>query len=253
MHGKRSARRERVRAASSLARRSGFTWIELAAVLGVIALLIALLLPAQRRARPAAHRTQCKNNLKQIGLALYNYHDAHGAFPPAYTVDAGGRRLHSWRTLILPYVDQADLYNKVDFSNAWDDPANAEVFKTMPQVYNCPSATVPQRHTTYLAVVTANSCLRATGSRTLSEVTDKPAETLMVIEVLQDQAVHWMAPQDADEAILQSFRSDSKETHTGGRHALLADGAVRFLSQKIDRSTLQALVTATGSETVGEF
>ena len=79
-------------------------------------LVIALMLPAQRRAREPARRSQCKNNLKQIGLALHNYHETYGAFPPAYTVDADGKRLHSWRTLILPYLDQAPLYDKIDFS-----------------------------------------------------------------------------------------------------------------------------------------
>src|SRR5438552_2302923 len=81
----------------------GFTLIELLVVLAIIALLLALLLPATRSAGPAARRAQCVNNLKQIALALYEYEQVHKSLPPAYTVDPKGRPLHSWRSLILPY------------------------------------------------------------------------------------------------------------------------------------------------------
>jgi type II secretory pathway pseudopilin PulG len=94
-------------------------------VLAILAVVVAMLLPSVRRARPAARRSQCKNNLKQIGLALYNYEADYHAFPPAYTVDADGKPLHSWRTLILPYLDQQPLYARIDLSKPWDDPANA--------------------------------------------------------------------------------------------------------------------------------
>ena len=70
------------------------------------------------------------NNLKQIALALLNYEQAHHALPPAYTVDAQGRPLHSWRTLILPYLDQESLYQTIDLSKPWNDPANAKALET---------------------------------------------------------------------------------------------------------------------------
>src|SRR4051794_1481798 len=84
----------------------GFTLVELLVIVGIIVFLIALLLPATRSSSQAARRSQCVNNLKQIALALYNYEQAHNALPPAYIVDAKGRALHSWRTLILPYLEQ---------------------------------------------------------------------------------------------------------------------------------------------------
>src|SRR5262245_5872973 len=89
-------------------------------VLGIGAVVVALLLPAQRRGREAARRTQCKNNLKLIALALHQYEADYHALPPAYTVDRYGNPLHSWRTLILPYLDQQALYNSIDLSKAWD-------------------------------------------------------------------------------------------------------------------------------------
>ncbi|ADG65925.1 protein of unknown function DUF1559 [Planctopirus limnophila DSM 3776] len=98
-------------------RRSGFTLIELLVVIAIIAILIALLLPAVQQAREAARRTQCKNNLKQVGLAMHNYHDTHNTFPPGNIRGAlnVGHGPTAW-VHILPYVDQAPQYNRVNFS-----------------------------------------------------------------------------------------------------------------------------------------
>ena len=95
-----------------------------AGLLGCGGILVALLLPAVSAAREAARRTQCMNHLKQVALALHNYHDVFQAFPPAYTVDEDGKPLHSWRTLILPYLEQAALYEQIDLSKPWDAPEN---------------------------------------------------------------------------------------------------------------------------------
>ena len=97
--------------------RRGFTLIELLVVIAIIAILIALLLPAVQQAREAARRTQCRNNLKQYGLAIHNYHDAFGTFPLGAGGPAGNRlpRL-TWQIRILPYMDQAPVYNRVDFN-----------------------------------------------------------------------------------------------------------------------------------------
>lgn len=233
--------------------RAGFTWLELVVVLFIIGILLALLLPAPRRARTAARRTQCKNNLKQIGLALHNYHDLWGAFPPAYTTDGQGNRLHSWRTLILPYLDHAPLYNRIDFSKPWDDPANAEAFNTRIMAYQCPSSNISSSQTSYLAAVTAYSIIRAEKSCTLPEISDGTSNTLLVIEVPHDQSLHWMDPRDADETVLQGFSEKSQECHTGGRHGLLADGTVRFLSSNLAAETWRGLLTAAGGETLGEY
>lgn len=90
----------------------GFTLIELLVVIAIIAILISLLLPAVQQAREAARRTQCRNNLKQIGLAMHNYHDVYNGFPAGWSLDAANLNLQMWTVSILPYMDQANIYNQ---------------------------------------------------------------------------------------------------------------------------------------------
>src|SRR5690606_4284806 len=103
-----------------------FTLIELLVVIAIIAILIALLMPAVQQAREAARRLQCRNNLKQLGLALHGYHDQYGSFPFGARSHVVGTRLvqHTWAPSLLPQLDQTPLYNVYDWDRSWDDPAN---------------------------------------------------------------------------------------------------------------------------------
>lgn len=130
--------------------RHGFTLIELLVVIAIIAVLIALLLPAVQQAREAARRTQCRNNLKQLGLALHNYHSTHEVFPPGVLYPAVSANLSlegtrrngvGWGTFLLPYVDQAPLYNRFDFQSPWT--ASSGLPRTVLPVFVCPSDTGP--------------------------------------------------------------------------------------------------------------
>ncbi|ADG69637.1 protein of unknown function DUF1559 [Planctopirus limnophila DSM 3776] len=144
----------------STTNRRGFTLIELLVVIAIIAILIALLLPAVQQAREAARRSQCRNNLKQIGLALHNYHDNYNAFPPgalamnvttgvAYKLgDAEPSRSNvgggwGWSTFILPFIDQAPLYSSLN-PNGNNFPLNPTALtRTILPVYICPSEASP--------------------------------------------------------------------------------------------------------------
>lgn len=127
--------------------RRGFTLIELLVVIAIIAVLIALLLPAVQQAREAARRTQCKNNLKQIGLAFHNYHDTHLRFPMGYMLDTRNLNAHAWGTMILPFLEQGNLYDQYNFSTpligAPPPPAgtrsNSDIVSTPLSVFLCPS------------------------------------------------------------------------------------------------------------------
>ena len=123
--------------------KSGFTLIELLVVIAIIAILIALLLPAVQQAREAARRTQCKNNLKQIGLALHNYLDVYRVFPPSISSDISTRDTPggewSIHARIMPFIEEANLYNQADLSLSYGDPANAGIAAQRVGAYLCPS------------------------------------------------------------------------------------------------------------------
>ena len=122
-------------------RRNAFTLIELLVVIAIIALLIALLLPAVQQVRESARRTQCRNQLKQLGLALHNYHDLHLTFPPGVIAADGNLQdgLHSGLTLLLPQLDQTTVYEKYDFDVSWRDPSNRAATSTSLSMVRCPS------------------------------------------------------------------------------------------------------------------
>lgn len=228
------------------------TALKVLAVLGIIVIALAMLLPAVRTAREPARRNECRNNLRQIALALKRYAEVHGALPPTYTTDADGRPLHSWRTLILPFMDEQQLYNSIDLTKPWDDPANAAAFNTNLSVYQCPSAPWEiDNRTTYLAVVAPNSCFQATVPRELSEITDDASQTLMVIEADEEHAVPWMSPVDADEkTVLGLAGPTSRTAHPHGVQAGFVDGSVRLLSDETPAAVRRALISIAGNDNV---
>jgi prepilin-type N-terminal cleavage/methylation domain-containing protein len=134
-------------------RRSGFTLIELLVVIAIMAILMALLLPAVQQAREAARRTQCRNNLKQLGLAFHNYHEAHRVFPAAYLANTlhpdrdpdtyDGPNGFAWGAMLLPQLDQAPLYNQFRTDLPCWERVNAAGARVNLPVFLCPSASGP--------------------------------------------------------------------------------------------------------------
>jgi prepilin-type processing-associated H-X9-DG protein len=218
--------------------------------------LVALLLPAVQAAREAARRSQCSNNLKQIALAFHNYHDVYGSFPPAYLPDEDGRPMHSWRVLLLPFLEQQALYGMYDFSEPWDSPVNAMVTSTAIPVFQCPSdptATGPT--TNYMVITGPGTVFEGSQSTSIREIPDGTSNTLLVVEV-GATGTNWAEPVDLDAGSLTLPFAQGGQPgsyHPGGINAALCDGSVRFLSDTLSPSVLHALITRAGGETIGPF
>lgn len=217
---------------------------------GVVTLVLAV-----RTGRPGSERTQCRSNLRQIGLALHTYHDVYGSFPPAYVADADGKPMHSWRVLLLPFVDQLALYNEYDFSEPWDGPNNRRLLARMPPIYACPSHKYPagNSNTSYVAVFGEHCIFRGADPVAIKDILDGTSNTLMVGEAAAAE-IPWMKPEDIDTALHPTlgdslgFSSD----HTEGVQFLLGDCSVRLVPLTIDAQRLKALFTRDGAEFVDD-
>jgi len=145
---------------SALNRKRGFTLVELLVVIAIIGVLVGLLLPAVQSAREAARLTQCKNNLRQLGIALLDYEITQGEFPAGVvsndedSIDDDFRvGMHSGFVFLLPHLEQKPLYEAYDFSQAWNSTANLEVGESRLQFLTCPSneTEVPQQGNLFAA------------------------------------------------------------------------------------------------------
>ncbi|WP_166828450.1 DUF1559 domain-containing protein [Thalassoroseus pseudoceratinae] len=296
--------------------RSGFTLIELLVVIAIIAILIALLLPAVQQAREAARRTQCKNNLKQLGLALHNYHDTHRIFPPsamnpgesgsAAWIPSGQIRNHTGYMFILPFLEQNNLHEQIDFGRAtgqadWESVGGGEYQPVTEQkvaVFQCPSDTDfdnPHNYTTqnmytaqnayrasygfvswtteysmnkYKITSGAESAFGFNGAARIADLADGTTNTLLMIETplrktSTSYGPYWNMyththvivpsyginkPYSATNPLQYAWRAGS--AHPGGCQALLGDGSTVFLSENMDQTTLNSMVSIAKGEVI---
>ncbi|WP_406697408.1 DUF1559 domain-containing protein [Singulisphaera sp. Ch08] len=205
-----------------------------------------------RKAREAARRSQCINNLKQIGLAMHNYHAAYNTFPPAYSATKDGKPLLSWRVHILPYLEQQSLYKQFKLDEPWDSANNKALISRMPPMLACPSGSrklAGEGKTTYLTPRGADTIFPGKTGIRLQEITDGTSNTIMVIEANDDSAVTWTKPDDWE--IPTPFTTKGLlGHHPGGTNAGFADGSVRFLRDTILPRNFQSLLTRDGGEVI---
>ena len=267
--------------------RGGFTLIELLVVIAIIAVLIALLLPAVQQAREAARRTQCRNNLHQLGLALHNYHDAHLVFPPGGVVGTGGLpgEMASLFILILPLVDEASLYNAYNFDLTAPMPTTCSACSTANTTvglqklarYMCPSHEEPM--VSYGVLYGHYGwCSGSTNTRDngggafytnsrvrMRDVRDGTSNTIGLGEKAAAN-VNGYCQTWANASYHFGMTAAThypingpdvpglwpnyvfRSAHEGGAFFLMLDGQVRFLSENIDMGTYRALSTIAGNE-----
>lgn len=229
----------------------------LALVVPCTGILVALLLPAVQAAREAARRSQCSNNLKHIALALQSYQDAYNTFPPAYIPDENGKPKHSWRVLILPFLEQRALFDQYDFDEPWDSPNNRRVTNTAIPEYKCPTAAGGPAETNYMVITGPGTMFEGAKGCSAGSITDGTSNTIMVVEVA-GTGRNWADPTDLDARTFSPPfnppRPDALgSSHPGGMQVALADGSVRFVSNSINSAAIRALTTKAGGEVVPAY
>ena len=218
--------------------------------------VVWLLLPSVGSA-PGSRRSMCCNNLKQIALALQNYHQVYGCFPPAHVDSPDGKPMHSWRVLLLPFLDFDDLYKQYDFAEPWDGPRNSRLLNGGPELFHCPSANNQEPSATnYVAIVGDATLWPGNRSVRFEDIKDGMSNTIMLMEIANSD-INWMDPRDItfEKTVAGANVAGERQidgNHKNGANVEFADGSVMFLSDKTSPETLKALLTIAGGEKVEE-
>ena len=176
-------------------------WVSLLII--IFGIGFAILLPASSSSHEASRPVTCINNLKQIGLALHNYHDANGHFPSANICDKNGKPLLSWRVEILPMMEYGKIYDSLNKDEPWNSPHNAKILNYKLPEFFCPRDTnKDDLSTSYIAIIGPGTAWREDGPVKLSDLPDGGKLTIMAVEVV-DSGVHCAEPRDitVDEAL----------------------------------------------------
>ena len=256
---------------------AGFTLVELLVVIAIIGILIGMLLPAVQAVREAARRTQCANNLKQIGLGLHSHHSAQQEFPVGTVEFRSGtdlsKRQLAWSAYLLPHLEQQNVYDQLDLLQAFDAADNIAGASTVLQVYLCPSAVredeqpegrggcdyggifgerISSPNNPPKGVMLIDLAI------SIRDITDGTSQTLIVAEDSKSPDAQWINGRNIfDQAFpinqAPAFENDIRSEHTGGANGVFCDGSVRFLSDSMSDESLAAICTRALGEVVGDF
>ncbi|QDT43306.1 hypothetical protein Pan241w_34060 [Gimesia alba] len=219
----------------------------------VIVIPLILMIPDFRQEREATRRSAAKHNLKNLALVLHNYYDEQGTFPPGATETPEGLPLHSWQTAILPYIDELNLYQRIDLEQPWNADINKPHFQKVISYYLIPGNDLTKSADGYgLTHYVGNELvLKKNSGISPYQIPDGSSETILILEA-GENFKPWGDPTSIAKPY-DVFGSDHKSPMVGGTHAVYADGSVRFLSENIDPDILKAISTPDGGEVIGEF
>jgi len=192
------------------------------------------------RPQMASARQRSSNNLKQIGLALHNYHDKYGVFPAAAIVDKKGKPLLSWRVAILPYVEQDDLYKKFRLDEPWDSDHNIKLANTRIKVYELPYVEEKPGETHYRVFVGNGAVFDMVQGCKITQITDGTSNTILAFEGAE--ATPWTKPDDIEfdpkKPMLKHLRFENNSVCS----ILMCDGSVRAFPSKLSEDILRLLI-----------
>jgi hypothetical protein len=207
-------------------------------------------LAAKQKAQEAAAASQSSNHLKQIGLAMHNYNDTMGNLPPAAACDKTGKPLLSWRVLILPYVEEGELFKQFKLDEPWDSAHNKKLLARMPKVYSIPGLTKPGGTDTHYRVFVGNGAgfdwVR--GMRLPADFADGTSNTLLCVTAAT--AVPWTKPDELEFDPEKDMTKLVGPVVNGRMQFGMFDGSVRSLAKFPDKQSLHALITRGGGEVI---
>jgi hypothetical protein len=209
-------------------------------------LAFLLLLPAISSARGAARRMQSTNNLKMLGLALHNYHDTHRSFPPAFVADADGKPLYSGRVLLLPFLEQAALYESFDKSKAWNSPENQAISATAIKVFQDP-ADSNNSNCDYVFVTGPGTVFEGSKPIGMAEITDGTSNTIVMVQTASGPS-NWAEPTDWNANTPVPTGSHPKVVLV-----LFADGSVRAMPTQQLQSAVKQLSERSDGQAIPDF
>lgn len=228
--------------------------IFLLALLPIVAASIWFMQPVIVKLKAQRDIALCKRNLQQIAKALNNYAADYGMYPPAVTYDASGKAMHSWRVLILPYLNERKLYESYDMTKPWDAPENTHMQTQIPGVYVSPANTnVAIGESSYM-LITGPGTLFPNKARPGSPdaVPDGASNTLLVVET-NNRVTSWIEPVDLDVAKLPSrigMMGGIGGSHPEGATAAYVDGQAVFIPGDAAKPIIDGLITPAGGEAV---
>ena len=217
------------------------------AAIGTLSFLIA---PAVEAARRASLRMESSNNLRQIGLAFHNFESAYRTLPAASGLDNDGKPMLSWRVALLPFLDEAALYEEFHLDEPWDSEHNITLLERMPAVFRHPSKKTQPGYTVFQVPLSDESLLRQTEATKFGDITDGLSNTILALETSAEAAVPWTAPQDYQ---IDNDNPGAKLFTNGKTSIVLGDGYVRSISHSIAAEILNALYTRGGGELIPEY
>ncbi|MFO0961175.1 MAG: DUF1559 domain-containing protein [Isosphaeraceae bacterium] len=231
-----------------------------------------------------AKRAKSVNNLKQIGLAMHNFHSAYNCFPPAVIFGPDGKPWHSWRVLILPFIEQANLFNKYDFGQPWNSEHNLKILDEMPDVYRDPIHDDPRGHVTHYVAITGKAAgpqgapFASDGPKQgdpknaplgqglgIATFTDGTSNTILVVPADPGRKIPWTKPEDTEidtrppgkfaefgkpDGIPTFYTMNGQKGAAGVAPVLFADGSVRGIAATTNPVVTHALETRNGGEVI---
>ncbi len=205
------------------------------------------------RAREAAVASHSQGPFNQLHLALHNYHETYGSFPPAYVTDDAGNRMHSWRVLILPFVGEGDLYKSYDFSESWNGPNNSRLARRMPSVFRCESAPDSDQFTNTVVIVGPYTAFPRAKSTSLSDFVDGADNTILLAEIANSR-IEWLEPRDLEVdsmsfSVNDRTRPSISTTRRNGPYIVFADCiSTHALADSLSPDVVRSLTTIRGQE-----